>query len=515
MDTKEKKDSVKNSVGRGVFVGLSIILQAGWIISLVVWLNDYYAYISLFTSLLALVVVFRIYGNHINAAYKMSWIILILLSPIFGLCLFLLCGHTGATAGMRKKFEAIDKALEGTLPENAKALDALTSEDRGLGNQARYIRDFGGYPLWQNTDVDFYATAEAGLEAQKAELRRAEKFIFMEYHAIEDSTSFRAVEDILAQKAAQGVEVRVFYDDMGSLGFISNAFAERLRSKGIQCRIFNPLLPFLNIFMNNRDHRKITVVDGRVGFTGGYNLADEYFNLTHPYGHWKDTGLKLTGDAVASLTVLFLEMWNATERSDLAFEQYLPHLPYTAQESDAYVQPYGDSPLDQEYMGENVYLNIIKNAKRYVYLTTPYLIIDDEMQRELTLASQRGVDVRIITPGIPDKKLVFKITRSYYAGLAQKGVRIYEYTPGFTHSKQFVADDEVAVVGTINLDYRSLYLHFENACMLYRCKAVEGVKKDFDDTFPLCAEVTSQYAGKRSVALRGMQCFLRLFAPLM
>ncbi len=514
MRTTEEKARVKNSVGWGMFVGLSIILQVGWIVGLVMKLNDYYAYISLLTSLLSLLVVLRIYGNHINAAYKMSWIILILLFPIFGLCLFVLCGHTGATAGMRRRFDAVNQRLEGLLPGGDEILDALSAQDKALGNQARYIRDYGGYPVWRNTDVEFYSTAEAGIEAQKAELRKAEKFIFMEYHAIEDSVSFRAVEDILAEKAAQGVDVRVFYDDMGSMGFISTAFIKRLESRGICCRVFNPLLPFVNVFMNHRDHRKITVVDGRVGFTGGYNLADEYFNLTSPYGHWKDTGLKLTGDAVRSLTVLFLEIWNAMTRSDEDFAAFLPEVTYTAGES-GFVQPYGDSPLDQEYMGENVYLNIIKNAKNYVYLMTPYLIIDDEMQRELTLAAQRGVDVRIITPGIPDKKLIYKVTRSYYAGLAKKGVRIYEYTPGFCHAKQFVADDEVAVVGTINLDYRSLYLHFENACCLYRCQAVYGVKDDFGATFPLCREVTEQYRGKRSLMLRGTQIILRLFAPLM
>lgn len=514
MRTTEEKQRVKNSLGRGMFVGLSIILQVGWIVGLVMTLNDYYAAFSIVASLLALLVVLRIYGNHINAAYKMSWIILILLFPVFGLCLFVLCGHTGATAGMRHRFAAANKRLEGLLPAGGEALDALSAQDKALGNQARYIRDFGSYPVWQNTDVEFYPTAEEGIEAQKTELRKAENFIFMEYHAIEDSVSFRAVEDILAEKAAQGVDVRVFYDDMGSLGFINNAFTKRLESRGIRCRVFNPLLPFVNVFMNNRDHRKITVVDGKVGFTGGYNLADEYFNLTSPYGHWKDTGLKLTGDGVRSLTVLFLEIWNAMTQSNEDFAPFLPALDYTAAET-GFVQPYGDSPLDQEYMGENVYLNIIKNAKDYVYLMTPYLIIDDEMQRELTLAAQRGVDVRIVTPGIPDKKLIYKVTRSYYAGLAEKGVRIYEYTPGFCHAKQFVADGEVAVVGTINLDYRSLYLHFENACCLYRCQAVAGVKADFDDTFPLCAEVTQAYRGKRSLVLQGSQVILRLFAPLM
>ena len=266
--------------------------------------------------------------------------------------------------------------------------------------------------------------------------------------------------------------------------------------------------------MNNRDHRKITVVDGQVGFTGGYNMADEYFNLTHPYGEWKDSGLRLEGPAVRSLTVTFLEMWNATQKVP---DDPAPFLVPAAVPEDAegYVIPYADSPLDSIATGEDVYLNLIKNAKRYVYITTPYLIIDEEMQRELTLAARRGVDVRIITPGIPDKKTVFRVTRSYYADLATAGVRIFEYTPGFIHAKQFVADGEVATCGTINLDYRSLYLHFENGCWFCHCPAVAQVRKDFDELFPICKEVTAEYAGHRERHVRGLNCILRLFGPLM
>ena len=269
--------------------------------------------------------------------------------------------------------------------------------------------------------------------------------------------------------------------------------------------------------MNNRDHRKITVVDGKVGFTGGYNLADEYFNLTSPYGHWKDTGVRLEGDAVKNLTVLFLEMWNSVKVTDMDFARYLPDPGYTAK-GRGFVQPYGDNPLDGEPVGENVYMNVIKNAKDYVYFTTPYLIVSDELGRELRLAAKRGVDVRLITPGIPDKKAVFQVTRSYYAGLVRDGVRIYEYTPGFIHAKQCVCDGETAVVGTINLDYRSLYLHFENGVFLYDCEAIKDIKADFDGLFPICQEVTEEYRSGRSAVLRiwRLRCYktgtVRLFS---
>lgn len=510
----EEKTSVKNSVGRLIFVGISVLIQVGWILLLLLKLNGYSTWIAIASSVIALLVVLRIYVLPENAAFKLPWIMLIMAFPVMGLCLYLMFGHSRVTLGMQKRFENIDAELDERLKQDPAVMQRLEKKDLAIANQARYIYECGRYPVYQNTDVVFYSDAAKGLEAQKEELRKAEKFIFMEYHAIEDAEAFGSLKEILVQKVKQGVEVRVFYDDIGSIGFINNDFIKRMEADGIACRVFNPIIPVLNIFMNNRDHRKITVIDGRVAFTGGYNLANEYFNLTHPYGQWKDTGVKLTGDAVNSLTCMFLEMWNAIRKTDDDYGKYLPQISYQAKEN-CFVAPYGDSPLDGEPVGENVYMNIVKNAKRYVYFTTPYLIISDEMRRELSLAAKRGVDVRIITPGIPDKKVIFQVTRSYYAGLAGNGVRIFEYTPGFIHAKQCVCDDEVATVGTINLDYRSLYFHFENGAYLYGCDAVQDVKKDFDETFPVCCEVTEKYKSGRSAALRLWQCILRLFAPLL
>ena len=351
-------------------------------------------------------------------------------------------------------------------------------------------------------------------EDELAELKKAEHFIFMEYHAIEQAESFERILNVLKDRTAHGVEVRIFYDDVGSIGFINHDFRKRMEENDIACRVFNPIIPVLSVFMNNRDHRKITVIDGKVGFTGGYNLANEYFNITHPYGHWKDTGIRLEGDAVKSLTVMFLEMWNAVKKTDQDYQKYLPETDYQAKQ-DGFIQPYVDSPLDDEHVGESVYMNLIAHAKKEIYFTTPYLIITDEMNRALGLAAKRGVDVRIVTPGIPDKKLIYKVTRSYYAGLVRQGVRIYEYTPGFIHAKQCVCDGEAATCGTINMDYRSLYLHFENGAFLYNCDAVKEMRKDFEHIFAESTEVTEKYKSGRSAVLRGTQCLLRLFAPLM
>lgn len=502
---------MKNSVGRALFVAASVLLQTIWIVGLVVLVNDYYHIVSLATSLLAFLVVLNLSGKRITGAIRGSWIILILLFPVMGLCIYLMFGRPNCVRGMRKRFEHLLKRTEGLLDDGEAVLARVEREDRQLGNQLRYLSRWAGFPACANTDVEYYPTAEEGLEAQKAALRRAERFIFMEYHAVEDSQAFHGLEEILAEKARQGVEVRLLYDDMGSMGFISPAFIKRMEALGIRCRMFNPLMPVLNIFMNNRDHRKITVIDGQVGFTGGYNLADEYFNLTHPFGWWKDTGVKLTGDAVPSLTLMFLTMWNGIKETDGDFTPYLPKVDYQAEEGGIVV-PYADSPLDNEQVGENVYLNMLKQAKDYAYIITPYLILDDELISELTLAAMRGVDVRIITPGIPDKKLVYQVTRSYYSCLVDRGVRMFEYTPGFCHAKMMLCDGKTAAVGTINLDYRSLYLHFENGVFLSRCAALEDIRQDFLNTFDQCREVTEAYRGKE---LTLWQSLLRLFAPLM
>ena len=513
MKTEEKKQTMKNSVGRAFMAAFGVVLQVYWIVMFAIKLNSYYAVLSTATSFVALILVFRIYGETYNSAYKMSWIVLILAFPILGVCLFVLFGNEGSTAMIRHHLANIDTQTDKLLNQKPDVLEHL-KKDRRIYNQSWYLWKKAGFPVYQNTDVRFYKDTCEALEAQKEELKKAEKFIFMEYHAIQDSTAWAGIEAILKEKAASGVDVRVFYDDMGSIGFLSKPFVKRLQSEGIKCKVFNPVMPVLNVFMNNRDHRKITVIDGKVGFTGGYNLADEYFNLTHPYGQWKDSGIRLEGEAVRSLTVIFLRLWSALEKEKEDLSGFFSEVSCDAS-AQGFVQPYSDSPLDGERTGENVYLNLIKGAQDYVYITTPYLIIDDEMKRELTMAAERGVDVRIVTPGIPDKKLIYSVTRSYYAGLATRGVRIYEYEPGFIHAKQFLADGEIAAVGTINLDFRSLYLHFENGCLFYNCPAVADVKTDFDELFEISREVTGKYSAKQNVAVRGVQCILRLFSPLM
>ena len=443
---------------------------------------------------------------------------MILAFPILGILIYLLFGRSIVTRNVKKRFNSIEESYKKSLSQDENILNEVKDKDIYIYNQFHYLSNHEGYPVYKNTDIEFYSIGEEGLEAQLKELEKAEKFIFMEYHAIEEASSFDRIKDVLIRKAAAGVEVRLFYDDVGSIFFLNKDFIKEMRANGIDCRVFNPIKLAFNMFMNNRDHRKITVIDGKVGFTGGYNLADEYFNITHPYGEWKDTGLKLTGDAVKTLTMLFLSMWNSIKKTDEPQDDYIKYIKasdygYKAVNNNQYVVPYADSPLNNNRVAENVYLNIIKGAKHYLYITTPYLLITEEMSRELAMAAMRGVDVRIVTPGIPDKKLTYSLTRSYYADLVRYGVRIYEYAPGFVHAKQWVSDGEVSVVGTINMDFRSLYLHFENAAYVYGRETAADILNDFYNIFRRSEEVTDKYINKPRI-LRIGQCILRLVAPL-
>ena len=510
----EQKTSVKNSIGRLVFVGISVLLQVIWIINLFLWLNRYSAAISLFSTLIAVSVVFAIYGTHGNMAFKVPWMLLIAAFPIFGLCVFLLFGRSNLTRSMKKCYELIDEELFPFLNGDDEVIKELQEKDLSIANQSDYIWKYGHYPVYHNTDVAFYADASQGLEAQLAELKKAEHFIFMEYHAIEQAESFERILNVLKDRAAHGVEVRIFYDDVGSIGFINHDFRKRMEENDIACRVFNPIIPVLSVFMNNRDHRKITVIDGKVGFTGGYNLANEYFNITHPYGHWKDTGFRVTGEPAQSFTHMFLTFWNAFSLQNNLPQPELkePRLPAPETEN-GYILSYYDSPLNREASSNQLYIDLLSQSTDYAWFFTPYLMPGDELLDAMACAAHRGVDVRIIMPGIPDKKLIFRMSRSFYQALLTEGVKIYEYTPGFVHAKSFVSDDVVGTIGTVNLDYRSLFLHFENNSLFYRSNIIAELKDDFLSTQAKCRQV-QPYDIKHYAVRWIVDGILRIFAPL-
>lgn len=498
-------------------VALVVLLQVIWFCVMIWGLSSYFRYVELFIKLVSVIVLLHIINKPINPAYKLAWVVLILGLPIFGIAIYFLLGRSTIAARMEREFDAIRTGYSQYLNENARVREMLDETSCEYSNQSRYIRDAAGYPLYGNVETKYYGVGEDLFPVMLEELKKAEKYIFLEYFIIADSYMWQNIKSILIEKAQSGVDVRLIYDDFGCASRLPHHFYKWLQTKGIKCAAFNPLKPIVNIILNNRDHRKILVIDGKVAFTGGINIADEYINQEERFGHWKDSGIMVKGPAVWSFTAMFLQMWAVITQMQPEFDRFVPPGYYTPIPSkyNGYIQPYSDNPLDNEIVGENVYLNIISHAKKYVYIYTPYLIIDNEMMTALCLAAKSGVDVRIVTPEIPDKKYVYLLTQSYYQQLLEAGVRIYQYVPGFIHAKNFVCDDVVATVGTINMDFRSLYLHFECGTWLYGCDAVQEIKEDVLHTLKDCREIDLDSVKNRHWVIRFMQGLLRLFAPML
>ena len=395
--------------------------------------------------------------------------------------------------------------------------DKLNPWGRDAVNQARYLERVAKCPVYDNTQTEYFGNGETFFTRMMEELQKAERYIFLEYFIIEEGIMWNGILEILKEKAAAGVDVRLIYDDLGSIFTLPAEYGEKLAEMGIQCEVFNPFLPIVSLRLNNRDHRKLCIIDGKVGFTGGMNLADEYINQKVRFGHWKDSGILVRGMAAWSMTVMFLTTWEHVTEDEEEFDRYKPEPEVF--EGEGFVQPYLDTPLDHEAVGQSVYLNMVGRAKEYIYITTPYLIVDSAMNTTLCNAAKSGVDVRIITPHIPDKKSVFEVTRAHYPPLLEAGVRIFEYTPGFIHAKNMVSDDVFATVGTVNLDYRSFFLHFEDGVWLCGTPIVQEIKADFLATQELCEEMTLEMTKeeRRSMGILKQlwRNILRVFAPLM
>jgi len=507
---------LKNLFSRVVIFGLAILVQL-FILILIIWhFSNYFAVFYGIFALISLIAVMIIVNSRTNPAYKIAWIIPIMLFPIFGGLFYLMFGGNKTSRRSKRKMELISQKTTEALGQNQDILDQLDKVNQGAANQARYIYDYSYYPVYTGTTSHYLSSGEMKFECLLEELKKAERYIFLEYFIIEQGTMWSAILDILVEKAQQGVDVRVIYDDVGCLLKLPYGYDRHLESLGIKCRVFNPFRPVLSVRLNNRDHRKIAVIDGHTAITGGINLADEYINEVARFGHWKDTSILIRGEAVWNLVVMFLALWDWMSGIKEDYEDFKPLPEYAEQfATDGYVQPFADSPLDDESVSQSVFLNMIGEAKRYVYINTPYLILDYEMTTALCLAAKRGVDVRIVTPRIGDRWFVHAVTRSNYEVLIEAGVRIYEYTPGFMHAKTFVVDDEFAVVGTINLDYRSLYLHFECGVWLFKTKSVLEIKEDYLQTLAVSQLITLEECHHVKWYKKLARSLLRLFAPLM
>ena len=498
-------------INRAVITVVLVALQVAWLLWAFFSLTTGRIWISGILNALSVLIVLYLVRKDENSAYKIIWIVLIGVTPLLGGALYLLFGNKAPAKRMRQRMQAVEKEQQDELCQPEGQTDAL---DTRVGSLSRYIAHYGPYPAWKNTAAEYFPCGEAMYPKLLEDLEHAEKFIFLEFFIVSQGQMWSSIEEILIRKASQGVEVRLIYDDFGSLLGLPNDFVVRMERNHIHCIPFNPVVPLVSIVMNHRDHRKIVVIDGNVGYTGGVNLADEYINVEKRFGYWKDAALRLEGAAVWNFTVMFLNFWNAFRPSETDYAAFRPEADRMPQVQDGVVQPYADSPLDEEPLAETVYMDILSQAQNYVYIYTPYLAVGEEMMDALKIAAKRGVDVRLVVPGIPDKKLVYRLTRSYYVPLIRAGVRIYEFTPGFLHAKCYVSDDKVAVVGSINMDYRSLFLHFECGTLLMYNSQVIALREDVRKTLTQCREVNLSDC-RTSLPGTLLDSVLRLLSPLM
>ena len=497
-------------INRATVTVALVLLQICWLLWAFFSLTAGKVWVNAGLNVLSLFITLYLVRKDENSDYKIIWLVLIGMMPLLGGALYLAFGNKAPAKRMRQRMQAVERQHTADLAQQPGQTDALDPASRGL---SRYISEYGPYPAWKNSTAKYYPCGEAMYPDLLADLEKAERFIFLEFFIVRTGKMWDGVEDILVRKAAQGVDVRLIYDDFGSLLGLPSDFVVKMERAHIRCIPFNPVVPLLSLVMNHRDHRKIVVIDGKVAYTGGINLADEYINAITRFGYWKDAGLRIEGAAVWNFTVMFLDFWNAFRPFEQDYSAFRPQLAVLPA-SDGVVQPYADSPLDEEPVAETVYLDILAQAQQYVYFYTPYLAIGEEMLDALRNAAKRGVDVRLVLPGIPDKKLVFRLSRSYYLPLLRAGVRIYEYTPGFLHAKCCVSDDRAAVVGSINMDYRSMFLHFECGVLLLQNSQVLVLRDDVRRTLPQCREV--QCADCRTgLAGTVLDSVLRLLSPLM
>ena len=497
-------------INRATVTVALVLLQIGWLLWAFFSLTAGKVWVNAGLNVLSLFITLYLVRKDENSDYKIIWLVLIGMMPLLGGALYLAFGNKAPAKRMRQRMQAVERRHTADLAQQPGQTDALDPASRGL---SRYVSEYGPYPAWKNSTAKYYPCGEAMYPDLLADLEKAERFIFLEFFIVRTGKMWKGVEDILVRKAAQGVDVRLIYDDFGSLLGLPSDFVVKMERAHIRCIPFNPVVPLLSLVMNHRDHRKIVVIDGKVAYTGGINLADEYINAITRFGYWKDAGLRIEGAAVWNFTVMFLDFWNAFRPFEQDYSAFRPQFAVLPA-SDGVVQPYADSPLDEEPVAETVYLDVLAQSQKYVYFYTPYLAIGEEMLDALRNAAKRGVDVRLVLPGIPDKKLVFRLSRSYYLPLLRAGVRIYEYTPGFLHAKCCVSDDRAAVVGSINMDYRSMFLHFECGVLLLQNSQVLALRDDVRRTLPQCREV--QCADCRTgLAGTVLDSVLRLLSPLM
>ncbi len=508
---------IKGFFSRAGVVATCVIIQIVWSYIVIIGFSQYSTIISIILRLVSILVVLGMIKREKNVTNNLPWMFIIILAPVFGGLMYLICGANFYTSPTIKKLNLTRNKLNSFLIQDKRIIEEIEKQDEAIASQIKYISNYSNYPIYKNKHglIKYFKLGDEVYPEIIENLKKAKKFIFIEFFIIEKGKFWNSILEVLEQKVKEGVDVRIIYDDIGCAWTLPYHYDRFLESKGIKCVVFNRMIPLMAVFMNNRDHRKILDIDGDVAFSGGFNLADEYINEVEKYGHWKDNAIMIKGEPVWNYTIMFLKTWNTFRKNDNKhYDYYRPTKNYSRRRNDGFIEPYGENPLDNENIGENIYLNILNQAKKYVHIFTPYLIIDSELSTALALAVKRGVSVKIVTPGIPDKIIVNQLTKSYYYDLIKEGVEIYEYTPGFIHSKVFVSDDKVATVGTLNLDYRSLYTHFECGNYIYDASVIKDIKDDTDETIKKSHKITINEL-KHGFFKEVFQSMLRIFAPLL
>ncbi len=512
---------MKRILGRVIVVLPAIALQILWYVLVLVGIDKLFGghlanIILAMFPIVAVIFVTGIVAKRDESSYKLLWVIVIAALPVLGAFMYFAFGNKNTGRKLKKKLlKASSEITENITIDSSKYVTEVRNDNTRIGQTLAHITKSTGFPVMKNGTSKYYSFGEYMFKDMCEDLKKAEEYIYVEYFIIQAGKFWNTLTDIMAERAAAGVEVRVMYDDLGSISTYSVKELKALNERGIKCIPFNPFL-LIKSQLNNRDHRKIMVIDGKIAYSGGVNLADEYINEIERFGRWKDIGFRITGEAVTSYAYMFIEFWNAFS-FDKITRNLLKRKNEEGERTDAdngYILPYYDSPMRDEHTSNELFTEMLSVATKYVWFYTPYLILGDTLFDALIRAAKRGVDVRIIMPGIPDKKMVFRLSRSYYEDLLNAGVKVYEYTPGFVHAKAFIADDIIAGIGTVNLDYRSLFLHFECNSVFYKADIIKELKQDYTDTQKECRQIDIKDTGKGALHKFGDN-LLRVISPLL
>lgn len=523
MDYKDRGLTLLKKGQKGVIhaifsrFGLILLLLAVQVLILLgifQWFKEFLPHIFGGTMLFTAVMVIYLLNSELNPTGKITWLIVVMLLPVFGVLLFLYTRSDIGHRALKRRIHQIITETKESVPQSEETWNRLSEENPGVAALAHYMHRSGCHPVYENTSVTYFPLGEEKFAEMLKQLEKAEHYIFLEYFIVDEGLMWGKILEILARKAAEGVDVRVMYDGTCEFALLPRDYPKRLKALGIKCKVFAPVSPFVSTCYNYRDHRKILVIDGHTAFNGGVNLADEYINEKIKFGHWKDTAVMVKGEAVQSFTLMFLQMWGINEKEE-EYKYFQSYPAYLDKKNDGYVIPYGDCPLDDDKLGERVYMDILNRAVSCVHIMTPYLILDGEMETALKFVAERGVEVILILPGVPDKAIPYALAKTHYKSLLRSGVKIYEYTPGFVHAKVCVSDSEEAVVGTINLDYRSLYHHFECATYMYRADCVRDIENDFQKTLAKCRQVTFETVRREKWYVRLTGHLMKAVAPLL